>query len=222
MKNKLLRNIILLVAVSTLIAVFVFAKDLLPIRGQDNIPIDISEDDIDQETDEREDPKTIIEERAHELMNALKNKDAKTIAAYVHPEKGVRFTPYTRVSLDNDMIFDKEDILTFFEDENIYLWGWYDGSGEEIKLTPAQYYEQFVYSADFINAKEIGYNEVLTGGNVIENQFEVYENSIIVEYYIPEIDPQFEGLDWQSLRLVFEEYEGSWKLVGIIHNQWTI
>jgi hypothetical protein len=63
---------------------------------------------------------------------------------------------------------------------------------------------------------------VLTSGNMIENQFEVYKDSIIVEYHIPEIDPQFEGLDWQSLRLVFEEYDGSWKLVGIIHNQWTI
>ncbi|HOW22398.1 MAG TPA: hypothetical protein PLV23_02075 [Sedimentibacter sp.] len=222
MKNKLLKNIIIVVAVSTLIAIFVFAKDLLPISGQDNIPIDQSKDDTDRQTDETKDPKTIIEEAAHELMNALKNKDARAIAAYVHPEKGVRFTPYTSVSLENDIILKKEDILTFFEDENLYLWGYYDGSGEEIKLTPAQYYDQFVYSADFINAEEIGYNEVLTSGNAIENQFEVYKDSIIVEYHIPGIDPKFEGLDWQSLRLVFEEYDGSWKLVGIIHNQWTI
>jgi len=221
-KNKLLKNIIIVVAVSTLIAIFVFAKDLLPISGQDNIPIDQSKDDTDRQTHETKDPKTIIEEAAHELMNALKNKDARAIAAYVHPEKGVRFTPYTSVSLENDIILKKEDILTFFEDENLYLWGYYDGSGEEIKLTPAQYYDQFVYSADFINAEEIGYNEVLTSGNAIENQFEVYKDSIIVEYHIPGIDPKFEGLDWQSLRLVFEEYDGSWKLVGIIHNQWTI
>lgn len=92
-------------------------------------------------------------------MNALKNKDAKALADYVHPEKGVRFTPYTRVSPENDMIVSKEDILVFFEDENLYLWGYYDGSGEEIKLTPAQYYDEFVYSEDFINAKEIGYNQ---------------------------------------------------------------
>jgi hypothetical protein len=36
------------------------------------------------------------------------------------------------------------------------------------------------------------------------------------------INPKNEGLGWQSLRLVFEEFEGNWKLVGIIHNQWTI
>jgi hypothetical protein len=57
---------------------------------------------------------------------------------------------------------------------------------------------------------------------MVENQFEVYEKAIIVEYYFSGIEPQYEGLDWQSLRLVFQENEGSWCLVGIIHNQWTI
>jgi len=28
-------------------------------------------------------------------------------------------------------------------------------------------------------------------------------------------------MDWKSLRLVFEQYDGSWKLVGIINNEWT-
>jgi hypothetical protein len=55
---------------------------------------------------------------------------------------------------------------------------YYDGGGEEIKLTPSQYYEKFVYSEDFINLAEIGYNQVLSSGNMIENQFEVYDNAI--------------------------------------------
>jgi hypothetical protein len=29
-------------------------------------------------------------------------------------------------------------------------------------------------------------------------------------------------MDWRSLRLVFEEQGGSWYLVGIVHDQWTI
>ena len=166
--------------------------------------------------------KEIIEKTADELINAIKNKDAKIISDYVHPVKGVRFTPYTTVSVENDFVINKEDMVDFFKDENSYVWGYYDGSGEEINLTPNQYYEKFIYSEDFINALEVGYNEVLSSGNMIENQFEVYENAIVVEYHIPEINPEYEGLDWQSLRLVFEEYDGNWKLVGIIHNQWTI
>ncbi len=166
--------------------------------------------------------KGIIEVRAKDLLKAIEDKDAEKISEYVHPVKGVRFTPYTTVSIESDRVFNKVDIVKFFEDENSYEWGYYDGSGFEIILTPSQYYENFIYSEDFMNAPEVGYNEVLSFGNMIENQFEVYESPIVVEYYIPEINPEFDGLDWQSLRLVFEEFEGSWLLVGIIHNQWTI
>lgn len=73
-----------------------------------------------------------------------------------------------------------------------------------------------------MSAEEIGYNTILTTGNMLENQFEVYENPIIVEYHFPGFNPEYEGLDWESLRLVYEEYEEQWFLVGIIHNQWTI
>ena len=68
--------------------------------------------------------------------------------------------------------------------------------------------------------EQIGYNQVLSTGNMLENQFEVYDNPIIVEYF-PGLS-RLTGMDWQSLRLVFEEYENEWRLTGIIHNQWTI
>ncbi|MDD2494201.1 MAG: hypothetical protein PHE29_03315 [Tissierellia bacterium] len=41
---------------------------------------------------------------------------------------------------------------------------------------------------------------MLCSCNVVENQFEVYENEIVVEYYIPEINYEYHGLDWQSIR----------------------
>jgi hypothetical protein len=115
-----------------------------------------------------------------------------------------------------------EEIKNFFEDSKEYVWGSYDGTGEDITLTPSQYYDEFINTADFVNAETIGYNEVLRSGNMEENQFEVYENAIVAEYYFSGINPDFEGADWQSLRLVFEPYENGWKLVGIIHNQMTI
>lgn len=164
----------------------------------------------------------IIKARADELIQALKDKDTDLIADYVHQVKGVRFTPYTYVSTDSDQVFMQEQVKGFYADQQEYLWGNYDGSGHEIRLNPGQYYEKFIYTADFINAEEVGYNEVLSFGNMLENQFEVYVNPIIVEYYFSGFDPEYEGIDWQSLRLVFEKYEDEWKLVGIIHNQWTI
>jgi len=166
--------------------------------------------------------KEVIKGTADKLIYAISMKDAETISDFVHPVKGVRFTPYTHVSLESDRIFDKEEIKKFFEDQESYIWGYYDGIGDEIRLTPSEYYGKFIYSEDFINAESIGYNEVLSFGNMLENQFEVYDNPIVVEYYFSGFEPQYEGMDWKSLRLVFEEYGDSWKLVGIIHNQWTI
>jgi len=164
----------------------------------------------------------IIKETADEVILALGNKDAEKIAESVHPVTGVRFTPYTYVSPERDIVFNNEEMKNFFKNQNSYLWGYYDGSGNEILLRPVEYYEEFIYSEDFIEAEEIGYNEVLSTGNMLENQFEVYKNPILVEYYFPGFNPDYAGMDWKSLRLIFEEYKSSWKLTGIIHNQWTI
>lgn len=163
-----------------------------------------------------------IKETAANLIKALRAKDAGAVADLVHPTQGVRFTPYTYVSLESDLVFSPEEIQRFFDDQKVYLWGHYDGSGDPINLTPSQYYEKFVYVEDYANAKQVGYNQVLSSGNALENQFEVYNNPIIVEYYFPGFNPQYEGMDWRSLRLVFELYQNEWKLVGIINNQWTI
>jgi hypothetical protein len=212
------------------IAIPLFSKNInIPFLNNDVEvnPIENEDEKFEYELNDEgiiksEHAKKIIEKKANEVMLAIKNKDANTVSEYVHPVNGVRFTPYTSVSLEGDIVFSKEKMANFFEDENVYAWGYYDGIGDEIKLTPSQYYEKFIYTLDFINADELGYNEVLSYGNAVENQFEAFDNPIVVEYYFPSINPEYDGLDWQSLRLVFEEYEGSWMLVGIIHNQWTI
>lgn len=165
-----------------------------------------------------ESAKSIIKDKATKVMEALKVKDIESLIEYVHPEKGLRFTPYTTVDTVKDVVFSIEELKNFNAEDEL-VWGTYDGKGDDIILTPGEYYEEFVYTKDFLSADQIGYNKVLSSGNMIENQFEVYKNPIIVEYYIP--GEEFENA-WQSLRLVFEEYEGDWKLVGIIHNEWTI
>lgn len=166
--------------------------------------------------------KEVIEDRAYETIKAISIKDFKTLSKLVHPVKGVRFTPYTQVSIDSDVVLNAEEIKNFFDDNEVYTWGSYDGSGLEMELSKSDYYEKFIYTAEFINPEEIGYNTVLSSGNMSENQFEIYENPIVVEYYFSGFNPEFGGADWKSLRLVFEQYEGQWTLVGIIHNQWTI
>lgn len=100
--------------------------------------------------------------------------------------------------------------------------GAFDGSGEPITLTFSDYFDRFVYNQDFIAAPQIGYNESVGQGNMIDNWREFYPDGLMVEYHFPGFDPQYGGLDWQSLRLVFQREGEIWHLVGLIHAQWTI
>ena len=165
--------------------------------------------------------KSIIEKRSFDVLTAIKNYDMEKLADAVHPDKGIRFSPYGYVDVNNDLVFTAEKVKNLAVDSKKYFWGHYDGSGEPIILNFSDYYKKFIYDVDFVNAEQVGYNKTLGHGNSLNNNFEVYKNSIIVEYYFSGFDPQYEGMDWKSLRLVFEKKNDTWYLVGIIHDQWT-
>ncbi len=189
-------------------------------KGSQKSDLDDKGDMLQEDTEEY--IKGIIEERSMEILTAIKNFDMEKLAAAVHPDKGVRFSPYGYVEVDKDLVFTADEVKNLANDSKTYLWGYYDGSGEPITLTFRDYYRRFIYDADFVNADQVGYNKQLGHGNTINNSFEVYKNSIIVEYHFPEIDPKYEGMDWRSLRLVFEKKNDIWYLVGVIHDEWTI
>jgi hypothetical protein len=158
---------------------------------------------------------------AQGVIQALKAKDMSKLASFVHPTAGVRFSPYANVK-DTDLVFTPNQLSNALQATTSYVWGSFDGSGAPIQMTFADYYARFVYSQDFASATQVGYNHVLSSGNTIDNSHDFYPNSIIVEYYLPGTDPSLGGMDWQSLRLVFQSIDNQWYLVGIIHSQWTI
>jgi uncharacterized protein YraI len=162
------------------------------------------------------------------MIMALKNRELEKLSRLVHPDKGVRFSPYTYVRVESessqgaDLVFSADHIADFFADQTVYHWGRFDGSGEPINLTFEAYYERFIYDADFARPDAVGYNEIIGRGNTINNIAEVYPHAIPIEYHFEGFDPEFAGFDWRSLRLVLEEKEGAWYLVGIVHDEWTI
>lgn len=159
---------------------------------------------------------------ASDVLSLIKDQDFKSLAAYVHPEKGIRFSPYFYTALADDQVFTAEELSNLLQDTEIYYWGAFDGSGEPIELDFSDYYTLFVYDEDFINAEIIGNNVPLGSGNTYDNVFEAYPNGRFVEFHFPGFDPEFAGIDWRSLRLIFEEVNSRWYLVGITHGQWTI
>ena len=162
------------------------------------------------------------------IIMALKNRNLENLSRLVHPDKGVRFSPYTYVRVapgspeGADLVFSSTHIANFFADQTVYHWGQFDGSGKPIDLTFEAYFERFIYDADFARPHAVGYNEVIGRGNTINNIVQVYPNAVAIEYHFEGFDPTFAGLDWRSLRLVLEEKEGDWYLVGLVHDEWTV
>ncbi len=196
-------------------------KDILLVKDvsdEKDIIIKYTEDGIIEPAIAKE----LIQEVTKDVIKAIALKDVELLASNVHPVKGVRLSPYTYVSIDKDIILSREEMNEFFINKEEYLFGVYDGIGDDIRLTLSDYYNEFIYPVDYMNAEQIGYNEILSKGNMINNQFEIYKDAIVVEYYFSGFKEEYGGADWKSLRLVYEEYEGKWVLVGIIHNQWTV
>lgn len=165
--------------------------------------------------------KAVIADRAKEAVLALKKKDWTTLSSMIH-SRGVRFSPYGHVDTAKDIVLSWSEIAAAGTDQTVRTWGEYDGTGDPIKLTFAQYYNKFIYSADFADAPEMGYNQTIGFGNSLNNARNVYPDAILVEYHFDGFDPQYAGMDWQSLRLAFVKEGGQWMLAGIIHDQWTI
>lgn len=158
---------------------------------------------------------------SHQVIHALAQKNTSVLADYVHPKKCLRFSPYPTLGSE-DLTFCPQEIFGLFKDSNNYLWGHYDGSGKPIEMSFSEYYKEFIYDVDFTTPEKIGVNQEIGSGNAINNIHDVYPDSHYVEYHFSSIDPQYEGMDWRSLRLVFERYEQGWVLVAVVHAEWTI
>lgn len=156
------------------------------------------------------------------VNRCLQQQNWSALAAYVHPERGVTFTPYSTVEPRTDLNFSAAQIKSLAQDQTVYSWGFEDGRGDPIQMTAQQYYQRYVYDKDYTQAPEIGIDTIITAGNALENLIQVYSGCRFVDFSFSSSDPVNDGLDWSSLKLVFQMEEGRWYLVGIVHGEWTI
>ena len=156
---------------------------------------------------------------AYRVLEYVKDDDYVALSHVVHPEYGVVLSPYATINLATDRRFSAEEVAGFGTDSSVYVWGVYNGRGEPIELTPAEYIEKFVPAEDFLNAKTIGINQIVRSGNALENITDVFPRVQFIDFHISSGDPADE-LDWSSLRLGFEEYRGYFRLIAIVYSTW--
>ena len=156
------------------------------------------------------------------VIRLIKDKDMNGLSSFVHPTKGIRFSPYDYIDIQADKVFTAEEVKGLLKDKQVYNWGNYDGSGEPIDLNFNDYYNRFIYDEDFANPQIIGNNMAIGEGNTINNVKEAYPNGYFIEFHFTGFEPEYAGIDWRSLKLVFEKAGEAWYLVGIVHGEWTI
>lgn len=160
--------------------------------------------------------------RAIEVAQFIRDRNWSALAGSVHPEKGVRFTPYSWVEPNTDMTFTPEEVAAFGSDSSSYMWGYSDGPGEPMYMTPEEYFSRFVFNTDYTQAPTLSVDTVMASGNALENAADAYPDGRFVEFYFSGLDPVNEGFDWCALKLVFEPSGSQLMLVGVIHSEWTI
>ena len=148
-----------------------------------------------------------------QVVKALKAKDMNKLAAFVHPTKGVRISPYSYVGKE-DLVFKAGELKTLLQSKKVYKWGTYDESEEPIKMTFAEYFGKFVYDYDFAKPDKINYNLKQNNGIMVANIGEFYPKGVEVEYFFEGTDEKMYG----SLRLVYEKQGPKWYLVGIVRD----
>lgn len=162
-----------------------------------------------------------LTERAYQVLEAMSAQDWEGLSAWVSPEQGVTFTPYSYVS-ESDVCLTSDQVAQAGSDNTLYTWGAADGSGEPIQLNVRDYFASYVLDADYTQAPVLGINRVISSGNSLENVEDAYPDCSFVEFYYPGIDEALQGFDWCGLKLVFTQEAGEWYLVGVVHSQWTI
>ena len=159
---------------------------------------------------------------ALEVVNLIKHQNFEALQNWVNPEVGLLFSPYAYIDYASDVILMEKDLPNIMNNQEVFNWGAFDGTGYPIEMTFREFYERFIYDQDYANAHIIGNNVEVAMGNTINNIAEAFPGSEFVEFHFTGFEERFIGMDWRSLRLVFQNDNDRRYLIGIVHDEWTI
>ncbi len=133
------------------------------------------------------------------------------------------FSPYAYIDT-NTLVFVKSNNLSeIFSSERIFLWGFQNGTGDSLELTFQQYEKRYINDFKLTDTNAIENSIVMepnAHGNELHNAHKLYPEAVLVELHKPANDEM--AMNWRSLIFVIQKQEGELKLLGLVHNEWTI
>ncbi len=116
---------------------------------------------------------------------------------------------------DDDIVLTKAEVASPSNEDRI--WGQEAGEGSPIEMSVAEYFEWLRGSTALTSTEAIAENQVIGAGSTIINIEEAFPGSRFVEFHHSGTS-YYGGLDWQSVRFVFDVDD---MLVAIVHDAWT-
>jgi len=133
------------------------------------------------------------------------------------------FSPYAHVDTNILLFLNSNNLSEIFSSENTYIWGVQDGTGDSLKLTFEEYEERYINDFELTETNSVEYSiveEPKTHGNELHNIHTLYPEAILVEIHKSADDDM--GMNWRSLIVVIQKQNDELKLIGFVHNEWTI
>ncbi len=156
---------------------------------------------------------------SRQVATLLKQNNMSALSRYVDARWGLQFSPEVNAS-KVDVKLSRRQIAVARNDKTIREWGTYDGEGGPIKLNWAGYRKQFVWPHDYTRGAQVTVNGAPKGhSTVLNNLHEFYPGATFVEFYVPSSSDQV--MDWSSLWMVWKKIGGTWRLIGIAHDEWS-
>lgn len=162
----------------------------------------------------------LLRQATDTVLQDLKKSDFNLLSQWVHPVKGIVFSPYGYVDSATAVRMMPEQVREKFTvgDASKMLWGAYDGSGDSILLTPIAYYKRFIYDHDFAISDSMYFRKTPQRGNTLNNLRDLFPDGVVAERFVAGKTE----MDWKALRMVFEKHNGRYLLVALVHDEWTI
>lgn len=198
------------------------------IREQINKEIQQMENEKNQEI-ESSNLRTKLLKDTEIIYSALEQLDYETIASMVHPQLGVTFALYADygnpeavggVNGGPYISFSREQLLE--KNDQIYMFGAHYAAEIIYEMSLNEYIQDILihHYDKLLPIREISYNEQLyPSGGIINTIHQYYPEAKFVEYYRYESDESInDPISTQSLRFVYQDYEGEWYLTAIVRD----
>lgn len=141
-----------------------------------------------------------------------------SLAALIGPG-GLRFSTDAYLD-DSDVVLGIEDLQTNAKEP--FQWGTHDGTGDPIVRSLGEHLEHLGGLTALTSTEVVSVDFEIGRSNTINNISSFYPGALVVEYHFAGTE-YYGGLDWSSIRFVFDFDEAEvLRLIAIVEAQWTI